>query len=285
MNIGPCLRSGVIIFLISMSLSSCHSEYINLNYDVFLGSQWNQERSKIAFVASKTASRSAKGIASFPDGGIPRYLLEDVGLYILSPDDKQLTLIKSFKDLTEWIGSAAARWNCEIVFTDSVVYYHILPSSDWNMRFQGSNDSLKLESLKKKYSKTYSFNIKNNETAEADSAAFFPMYQKYSETNKADLTEVNRIVMEVPLADWGLVLKDIYPKSDKDYINETIYLRNSYSTTRRAVAEQIIAKMSKQEIKKLLQKMDNYKNSLYGLKKTEYEIYSKATYEIIQALL
>ena len=87
------------------------------------------------------------------------------------------------------------------------------------------------------------------------------------------------------MADWGLMVKDIYPKPDNEYIEETIYLRNGSSVTRRAVVEQIIAKMSKQEIKELLKNMDEYKNSLEGLKRTEYEIYSKDTYEKIQELL
>jgi hypothetical protein len=258
---------------------------VSLNYDVFWGSQWNPEQSHIAFVASKTAYRSAKGVAAFPDGGISKYLLENVGLYILNPENKQLKLIIDFNDLTEWIGTARASWNCEIVFFDSVIYYHILPASDWNKRFHGSYDSLKLESLKEKYNKTYSINIKDNKVAEVDSAIFFSVYQKISKTNKADFTEIDKILTEVPLAEWGLVLKDIYPKPDNDYIDEAIYLYNGYSTTRRAVVEQIIAKMSKQEIKKLLQKMDNYKNNLDGLKKTEYEIYSRNTYEIIKNLL
>ncbi|MBA4322755.1 MAG: hypothetical protein C0408_08060 [Odoribacter sp.] len=47
--------------MISILLSWCHSEYVILNYDVFRGSQWNPERSKIAFVASKTSVRRAKG--------------------------------------------------------------------------------------------------------------------------------------------------------------------------------------------------------------------------------
>jgi hypothetical protein len=285
MNLSPGLKLWVIL-LISILLLSCHSEYVSLNYDVFWGSQWNLEKSHIAFVASKTAYRSAGGVAAFPDGGISKYLLENVGLYILNPENKQMKLIINFNDLTEWIGTARTSWNCEIVFFDSVIYYHILPASDWNRRFHGSYDSLKLESLKEKYNKTYLINIiQDNKVAEVDSAVFFSVYQKYSKTNKVDLNELNKKLSEVPLAAWGLVVKEIYPKSDKDYITETIYRRNNSPMTHRAVVEQIIAKMNKQEIKDLLKKMDEYKNSLKGLKKTEYEIYSKDIYERIQGLL
>ena len=89
---------------------------------------------------------------------------------------------------------------------------------------------------------------------------------------------------DVPLSYLGLVIQDIYPKTDKQYVRETIYL-DIPATTRRAVVEQIISKMDKQEIKAILNKMDEYKISLEGLEKTEYEIYSKETYESIQELL
>ncbi len=59
-------------------------------------------------------------------------------------------------------------------------------------------------------------------------------------------------------------------------------MRNTSSQTRRAVIEQIIAKLSKSEIGIVTQKMDDYKNSLEGLKKTEFELYSKDSYEQIK---
>ena len=79
--------------------------------------------------------------------------------------------------------------------------------------------------------------------------------------------------------------QDIYSKSDKDYIKETIFLKNTSSLSRQAVIEQIIAKQSKQKIKGLLREMEEYKNSLDGSEKTEYEIHSEDVYKKIKALL
>ncbi|MCK5371281.1 MAG: hypothetical protein KAQ62_22125, partial [Cyclobacteriaceae bacterium] len=69
------------------------------------------------------------------------------------------------------------------------------------------------------------------------------------------------------------------------YIEETIYLKSDGQTTRRAVIEQIISRLDKQEIKTLLNEMNDYANGLEGLEKTEYEYYSKETYDGIQELL
>ena len=120
---------------------------------------------------------------------------------------------------------------------------------------------------------------------EIDTSVFISYYQKHKEANKVDFTFLSNKLSEIPLAEWGLVVKDIYPKSDEDYIEETIYLYNSSPTTRRAVVEQIITKLPKEKIKNLLKKMDEYKNSLEGLEKTEYEVYSKDTYDWIKELL
>lgn len=66
---------------------------------------------------------------------------------------------------------------------------------------------------------------------------------------------------QLPLSELGLVVQDIYPKTDKDYIKETIFLKNTSSLTRQAVIEQIISKLSKQKIKGLLREMEKYQNN------------------------
>ncbi len=283
MFIEKLLLAGIISIL-----TSCHSRYVCLDYDVHQGPVWNNEHSCVAFVASKTAYRSATGIARFPDGGIPEYLLKNVGLYVFYPEDHQLTQLIAFNDLTHLIGTARINWGSEITFIDSAICYHLIPTMKWDWYLQQAKtaaDSFLIRSLKEKYIRTYSFNIEEKKVIEIDSALFLSLYQKCIETNKADLTGLNKKLSEVPLADWGLVVKNIYPKPDKDYIEETIYLHNNSPGTKRAVVEQIIAKMSKQEIKDLLRKMDEYKNSLEGLKKMEFDINSKDTYERIQVLL
>jgi hypothetical protein len=277
----------ILLIIVVLLLTSCHSRYVYLDYEVHHGPMWNNGHTCVAFVASKTAFRSATGIAKFPDGGIPDYLLKDVGLYVFSPENHQLTQLVNFNDLTDCLGTSCSNWRCEIAFTDSLVYYNLLPVMGWDWylkKAKTTTDSLLIRALKEKYTRTYSFNIIEKKVTEIDSSLFLALYQKCNEANKADLTGLNKILSEVPLADWGLVVKEIYPRSDKDYITETIYRRNNSLLTRRAVVEQIISKMNRQETKDLLRKMDEYKNSLEGLKKTEYEIYSKDTYEMIKGL-
>jgi hypothetical protein len=284
----PMFIIKLLLMAVAFIMTSCYSEYVYLDYEVHHGSMWNNERTNAAFLASKTAYRCATGIAKFPDGGKPDYLLKDVGLYVFNSENEQLTQLMSFNELTELLGPASLMWSSEIAFVDSVIYFRLLPAMKWNWYLKGAKntrDSLLIFSLKEKYTHTYSFNINENKMIEIDSSSFIAFYQKCMEINKVNLDELYKKLSAVPLADWGLVVKEIYPKPDYDYIMETIYMRNNSPKTRRAVVEQIIAKMNKQEIKDLLKKMNEYKNSLYGSKKMEFEIYSKDIYERIQNLL
>ena len=269
-------------------ITSCHSEYVSLDYEVHDGAMWDNGHTRVAFIASKTATRSAKGVAAIPDGGIPDYLLENVGLYIFYIETRQLDQIVDFSDLANLIGPFRSNWQVKIVFLDSVILYHLQPAISWDWYLHQSvsaKDSLRVCALIEKFDKIYSFNIIKNETNVVDTTMFNILYPESLNLNRIDLTDLNRQLSMVPLSEWGLIVNNIYPKPDNDYIEETIYLKNRSSLTRRAVVEQIIAKLSSEEIGELLRKMDEYKNSLEGLKKMEFEIYSKETYNSIQDLL
>jgi len=279
----------IIMAVMLIFLTSCHSDYLHLNYTAHHGAVYNQaDSSKIAFVASKSAYRQAEGISRFPDGGIPDYLVQDVSLYVLDTKTKTLDKLIDFNDLVDLIGLSATRWKSEIVFKDTMIYYKILPVSDWNLIAnwkKNAKDSINIYALKNKFSKCYSISINRKTITVIDSTSFYSLNQKNKEIQQNSLTELNKNLSNIPLADWNLIIQEIYQKSDEEYIEETIYLKNDSKTSRRAVIEQIISKIDKQEIKTLLNKMEEYKNSLEGLEKTEYEIYSKETYKSIQELL
>ena len=278
------------ILTISMAFlfTSCHSGYLSIGYQVYPGAVWDNKHTKVAFIASKTAYRSAKGITRFPDGGIPRYLFSDVGLYVFDYENKILDELISFNELAGWLGPYSSKWDVKLVLTDTMVYYLLSPVPDWDWQIGQARTPEKLQhitSLKERYKQAYAFDMHTKNDKVIDFTEFNNLFSESKDVYSCDLTLLNKQLSEIPLIDWGLKPDEIYPKSDRKYIEETIYLRNPSSQTRRAVIEQIIAKLSKVEIELLLKKMDDYKDSLEGLKKTEYELYSKDTYEQIKALL
>jgi hypothetical protein len=266
-------------------LTSCYSEYLRLDYRLHHGACRNNENTRVAFIVSKCAYLPAKGIARFPDGGTPKYLLEETTLYIFDRENKEVKKLVDFNDLSELLGCYRSSWKSKLAYTDSLVYYSISPVMEWHWYIKEAEthkDSQRVYNLREKYARPFVFNERKMIPAHTDSSSFVSARQKYREV---DFTELNNQLKELPLSEMGLVVKDIYPKSDKDYIKETIFLKNNSSLSRRAVIEQIIAKKSKQKIKGLLREMEEYKNRLEGSEKTTYEIHSEDVYEEIKALL
>jgi len=114
-----------------------------------------------------------------------------MGLYVFNPEDRHLTRLVEFNDLTHWLGSSRSLWKVKIAFTDSLLYYSFLPVTKWEFylkRAKSADDSLKISDLKKKYEKTYSVNVNTKKVGEADPALFQSVYQKSGETNKIGLT-------------------------------------------------------------------------------------------------
>jgi len=265
--------------------TSCYSEYLHLNYSLHHGACRNKEDTRVAFIVSKCAYRPAKGIARFPDGGTPEYLLEETTLYIYDREKHEVRKLVDFDELSEFLGCHRSSWKSQLTYTDSLVYYSVSPVMEWQWYMKEADthqDSQRVSILREKYSRPFVFNEKEGETALTDSSSFVSAHQK---DHEVDFTEFNHQLKEVPLSELGLVVQDIYPKSDEDYIQETIFLKNTSSLSRQAVIEQIIAKQNKQKIKGLLREMEEYKNSLEGLEKTEYQIHSKDVYKEIKALL
>lgn len=261
----------IIILTVTSLLFSCHSEYLSLDYSIHHGGCISADSSFAVFVLTTKAFRHATGISRFPDGGIPDYIMSDMAIYYLDMNERSLKKIVELKDFASFIGSSRSLWKTYLNISGDSVMYQVQPVTDWE----------KYEKWKEKFQKVYIYNISTKEITESAELAevICPESQKFS------IMDISRILKEIPLSEMGFVLKDIYPKTDGEYINETIYRKNNSELTRRAVVEQMISKMGKDEIAGLLKKMDEYKNSLEGLERSKYEMYSKDTYDRIKDLI
>jgi len=249
---------------------------VHLNSDV---EYWNPnpvyqyaDSNKIAFVSTQGAYLRATGISAFPDGGQAKYILKKTGLYVFDIKNNQLTQLKDLTDSNKLPYYVKNR--SELLFIDTLVYFYS------KVQILNVEDAKDHSLLKQKHEKCYSINISTQETNLVDTAKFNSLYRKYYKKG-VDLSGLKKL----PLADLGLVIQDIYPKSDEEYIEETIYLTSDGQTSRRAVIEQIISKLDKNEIKKLLKKMEDYSKTLEGYEKSKYDYYSKETYDSIKSLL
>ncbi|MFP4467183.1 MAG: hypothetical protein ACLFP1_09035 [Candidatus Goldiibacteriota bacterium] len=264
-------------------LSCGYSDYVHLDYTVHPGAISAPQDAGAMFVASTSAYRRAEGAARFPDGGTPDYLLKKTALYSFDFSSGELNELADFSDLARITGVSPGRWDSRIAYEGQTAYYSVKPAGGWDAYGKtGGDKQADIEKLKEKYNKHYAVDILTKEKNAVPPEKAEPLYKK---TKEISLIELNQRIEDVPMKEWGFVLEKIYPKPEEKYIDETIYLKNSSKNTRRAVIEQMISKKSRDEIKELLEKMDEHKNKLEGLKKTEYEIYSKDTYENIKSLV
>jgi len=225
-----------------------YSRYINFSNDVDYGTV-SKYAEKVAFIASQEAYHRAKGIASFPDGGQPKVILHQKGIYLYDFEKERLTHLKK---LWLWQGQAGlVRAREKLLFLENTVYYE---REIHNTYGSAKNQAL---SLKKEHDKAYSINIKTKEITPIDFEKIDALYKKHHTRVKIDLSTLE----EIHLSEWGLMIEDIYPKHEKEYLKELIQLKNNHMV-RRAIVEQILAKKSRAEIKEILEKMNLFYQGL-----------------------
>ena len=250
----------ILFFLsivLSLLLSSCYSDHVHLKlepkiYNPRAVYQYN-DSNLVAFVSTQEAYRRATGISAFPDGGQVKIIYSKTGLYIYDIKNRQLSLLK---DMTT--SPMHFKNNPRLLFIDSLVYYI---------------------SESKESTECFLVNINSKEVNVVDTTEFNSLYEKYYK--RGDFSGIKKL----PVAEFGLVIQDIYPRSDEEYIDEIVFRTSDGKITRRAIIEQIISKLDKDKIKRLLKRMDDYSKTLEGYEKSKYDYYSKETYEDIKELL
>jgi len=256
-------------------LTSCHTKYVSLDYKIKHGAMWNNEQTQIAFFVSKKAYRAPKGIARFPDGGISKTVFNEVSLYLFDPENKILSEALTFD-------SFPSAESIKIAFTDSLIYYFFVMDWEYHLYFAKTEaDSQRVFDSKEKYAMPFVFNKNSRELNNVDTFTFSTVYR---EEKKVDYMTLHNQVSEMPLSELGMIIQEIYPKPDKEYINDFLSSEGNH-LTRRAIAEQIISKLSKEEIRDILKKLDDYKNSLEGFEKEQFEFFSADRYELLKKLL
>lgn len=266
-------------------LTACHSDYLSLDYRIFYSTYSDGEQSNLAVVLRTSAYKDAKGISRLPDGGQPEYLYRQLGIFTLDTVSMKLEKIVSLNDLISEKFNIDNSIKTRLTATDSCVYYMISPLTDWDTYLEWCKtgaDSSYIQTLKEKYSGRYKYNKQEEEVVAVSSSEF---EMAFVEKEACSLTLLNNTIDKMPVSELGLDLMDILPKAGKEYIAETIYLKNESALTRRAVVEQIISKLDREDIESLLKKMNMHKNSLEGYERTTYELYSRDTYKLIKELL
>ena len=99
--------------------------------------------------------------------------------------------------------------------------------------------------------------------------------------NDISITEIIELTADISFKEWGFDVSKYWSFSSKKYINDIIRL-NGNLNYRKAIIEEIAPNLNNEEIEKIIDSMNNYKNTLEGYKKTSYEFFSKETIDLLE---
>ena len=102
--------------------------------------------------------------------------------------------------------------------------------------------------------------------------------------NDISITNIIELTTNISFKEWGFDVSKYWSFSNDKYINDIIKL-NGNLNYRRAIIEEIAPNLNNDEIEKIIDSMNNYKNSLEEYRKTNYEFFSKETIELLKKYL
>ncbi|HID39625.1 MAG TPA: hypothetical protein EYP36_08945, partial [Calditrichaeota bacterium] len=243
---------------------SLHSEYLISGLEFSDSFAWKSDTSALAFLAINSLYRPPQGIATFPDGGTPEYVYYDVALYYASLNDKAPHRAVDLNELSRLHRKIQLEF-INLAFTDSLLYYTIGKPFESDIeaakkRAQTRNDSLRLDSLIIRTSKTYVYNINSRRISEIASDTAAKIFHQQQEDDSLRKIGKNYI-KNLSLSAWGIHLKKIYPQSDQTYQEYIIYMKGDHRV-REEILEQIISHYKKDEIRRMIDEMGKYKKKI-----------------------
>lgn len=260
----------LFLMLIVLLLNSCYSDDINMITEAHQSAVYSPDSSVIYFVGYVRAWQAAKGLTAFPDGGKPKELYKNISLYSYDIKNIRLNRLMDCGDLPFNL----SRWKVKIIPGESELSFSITPLQGWD---QDMYNESSMASIKLKYDKIFRV---------TDAGEIIPVNSHLAEENiqKADLSTLYNYIRALPLASFGLVLKDIYPADEKQLLKDLVSLSNT-PMYRRAIIEQIIAGKDQDSIKKIYDKMIGSMDKLNGLDRQMVEMREEKNLELLKQML
>ncbi|UCG28373.1 MAG: hypothetical protein JSV24_03155 [Bacteroidales bacterium] len=121
------------------------------------------------------------------------------------------------------------------------------------------------------------FKIDSGKMMESDND--FSLYRR-----RISQTEIKKLTEGITFQEWGLDLATVWPRKRKEYIGDIISL-NGNLNYRKAILEKTGSDMDILAIENIIDQMKEYQNSLEGLERMNYEIFSEETVDLLEKLL
>ncbi len=283
------LASLTILTLSVLSLTSCLTNSITMSYDTLHPAVWNEEQSEVLFLARSSTFRHRKTyLVSNPKGARGRTIMEDFGLYHLDISSNEVNRVELLEEV-EGFRFRGILWDFQALFKDSLIYYRVNPRSGWDhllTRARSRRDTLFMQGIIEKYGGIRVIDSDLNNLGLSGHTDFSEIYHGDSiPDNTVPAPLMRDLRNNIPLESLGLVVMEVFPRDPDQYISGVIFGRIRCSVVRRAVFEQLIKPMEPEEIQFLIEKMDEYRESLEEPNKAFYTRFSESLYDSLQALI
>ncbi|MCD6311117.1 MAG: hypothetical protein J7M11_01500 [Elusimicrobia bacterium] len=240
----------------------------------------HQIGTKLYFICNYALRRRAKGIAAFPDGGIPKTVFARTYFCSFDKLKKKLDILAKLGDkrLPGGIQGGVVHPDTKFSLEEGVLYMayrikvHPNTGADTYGMFSWDIEKRLLVKIPPERQESF-FKEHFADSEKIKSPKPLAHYKTY------------RLVKEIPLEEWGLpTVLDYCKKSNKAYAKDLILLRGG-QTYRRLVIDKLGKVMTADEIKSILTKMEKRKNKLKSYQRLKYELNGKETREALEALL
>lgn len=106
----------------------------------------------------------------------------------------------------------------------------------------------------------------------------------YQNSYSFKVKELKNLLKAISISEWGFTLKEYWNK-DIDDLCDDIVLLNGNLAYRKAILEEFNDDLSKKDIERILKRIEERKLKLDGYEKTQYEIFSQETIDLLNQYL
>lgn len=230
---------------VTILLSGCYGG-VKIISDFGRNATYSPDSTKIVFFKFLQVYKSAKGLWSLPDGGMPKVLYKNVSVYYLNLKTDELVRIFEYKG----VSSNRDSWNTKTFYTDTSIIFNIEPTIGWKSELKYSSTNIDtLNYNRNKY--WFSFNHKTKKVTTipplTDELPFWPI----------SFNELREHTNHFSLKDWGVDVYKVYPQSKRQMLRDISKLKHSNAYTIEMI-NQLAPKLTERDIKRTIKYINNY---------------------------
>jgi hypothetical protein len=239
------MRKFFALLILAILLSGCYGG-VKVISRFGRNATYSPDSTKIVFFKFIQVYKSAKGLWSLPDGGMPKVLYRNVSVYCLNTKTNELTRIFDYTG----ISSNRDSWKTKTFYTDTSIIFNIEPTIGWKSELKyRTADVDTLMHKRNMYWFSYNHNTKKVVTIPPpeQELPFWPI----------SFDDLREHTNHFTLNDWGVDVLAVYPQSKRQMLNEISRMKHSAVFSIEMI-DQLAPKLTERDIRRTIRRLDRY---------------------------